>query len=172
MFDEKKSLEMLEGFEAHFNYDTSYMKEMLLSNPSAFEKFENFLPMASFVNKALVDDIYLVKIATMKNEDCGACLQLNVDMAIEAGASKEMIKEVVFNEGKNLSEDLKELYSFTLLVANNKIVTQDLYDKIQKKYAKEVLVEFSLAIASAKVFPAVKRVLNDIKSCSVIQIKV
>ena len=29
MFDEKKSLEMLEGFQNHYNYDTMYMKEML-----------------------------------------------------------------------------------------------------------------------------------------------
>ncbi len=172
MFDEKKSLEMLEGFGSHYDYDTTYMKEMLNVAPNAFEKFESFLPMASFVQSAPKDVIYLVKLAAMKNEDCGACLQLNVDMAIEAGVDKNIIKEVIFNEGKNLPLSLKDIYKFTLLVSNNKIIDDTLYDKIYETYSKEIMVEVSLAIASAKVFPTIKRVLNDIKSCSVIKIKV
>lgn len=172
MFDEKKSLEMLEGFQSHYDYDTTYMKEMLKVSPTAFEKFEAFLPMASFVNNAPKEVIYLAKITAMKNEDCGACLQLNVDMAIEAGVNKDIIKEIVFNEGKNLPSSLKDIYEFTLLVSNNKTIEDTFYDKIYETYSKEVMVEISLAIAAAKVFPAIKRVLNDIKSCSVIQIKV
>jgi len=172
MFDEKKSLGMLEGFQNHYNYDTSYMKEMLLSNPKAFETFEAFLPMASFKDKVPIDVIFVVKLTSMKNEDCGKCLQLNVDMAIEAGVDKDIVKEVVFNEGKNLSNDLKEIYDFTLAVANKQSIEQSLYDKINKKYSKDILTEIALAIASTKVFPAVKRVLNDFYSCSVIQLKV
>ena len=172
MFDEKKSLEMLEGFQNHYNYDTTYMKEMLVSNPKAYEIFEAFLPMASFKDKAPTDVIFVAKLATMKNEDCGKCLQLNVDMALETGVDKEIIKEVVFNEGKNLSRDLKEIYDFTLAVANKEDIEANLYDKINKKYSKAILTEIALTIASTKVFPAVKRVLNDFHSCSVIQLKV
>jgi len=172
MFDEKKSLEMLEGFQAHYDYDTTYMKEMVKAAPKAYENFEAFLPMASFINATPKEVMYVVKVASMKNEDCGACLQLNVDMAIEAGVDKEIIKEVVFNDGKNLPTALKEIYDFTLCVGNNQSVDADLYDKINKTYSKEMMVEISLAIAASKVFPAIKRVLNDFHSCSVIQIKV
>ena len=172
MLDEKKSLEMLDGFQSHYDYDTSYMKEMLKENPKAYETFEAFLPMASFVSETPKEVLYVVKLTSMKNEDCGACLQLNVDMAIEAGVDKAIIKEVVFNEGKNLSMTLKEIYDFTLCVGNNQSIDSNLYDKINKTYSKDVMVEIALAIASTKVFPAVKRVLNDFHSCSVIQIKV
>jgi alkylhydroperoxidase/carboxymuconolactone decarboxylase family protein YurZ len=172
MFDEKKSLEMLEGFQNHYNYDTTYMKEMLKANPKAYETFENFLPMASFKDKAPVDVIFVAKLTSMKNEDCGKCLQLNVDMALEAGVDKEVVKEVVFNQGENLSTALKEIYDFTLAVSNNEQIPNTLYDKIHKKYSKEVLTEIALAIASTKIFPTVKRVFNDFHSCSVIQLKV
>ena len=172
MLDENKSLEMLEGFQAHYDYDTSYMKEMLKENPEAYATFEAFLPMANFVKNTPKEVLYVVKLTSMKNEDCGACLQLNVDMAVEAGVEKEIIKEVVFNEGKNLSSTLKEVYDFTLLVANNQSIDTILYDKITTTYSKDILVEISLAIASAKIFPTIKRVLNDFRSCSMIQIKV
>lgn len=172
MLDEKKSLEMLEGFQNHYNYDTTYMKEMLKENPNAYASFEAFLPMASFKEKTPLDVLFVVKITSMKNEDCGACLQLNVDMAIEAGVDKEIIKEVVFNEGKNLSEELKDVYHFTLAVGNNETVQNNLYDKINKRYSKDIMTEIALAIASSKVFPAIKRVMNDFHTCSMIQLKV
>lgn len=172
MIDTKKSLEMLEGFQNHFGYDTSYMKEMLKENEEAYAMFEAFLPMASYVNKAPKDVIFIAKITSMKNEDCGSCLQLNVDMAIEAGVSKELIHEIIFNEGKNLSDELKTVYDFTLLVGNKKEVSKDLYEKMNKLYKKEVIVELALAISATKIFPTIKRVLDDLQSCSVIQIKV
>ncbi len=172
MFDEKQSLEMLEGFQNHYNYDTTYMKEMLKANPKAFETFQNFLPMASYKEKASVELIFIAKLTSMKNEDCGKCLQLNVDMALEAGVDKEIVKEVVFNEGQNLPEQLKEIYDFSLAVSKKEEVPSFLYDKISEKYSKDILTEIALAIASTKVFPTIKRVLNDFHSCSVIQLKV
>ena len=145
MFDEKKSLEMLEGFQNHYNYDTSFMKEMLTSNPKAYETFEAFLPMASFKDKAPKDVIFVAKLATMKNEDCGQCLQLNVDMALENGVDKEIISEVVFNEGKNLPKDLKVIYDFTLAVVKNDNVEQSLYDKINNStFAHKTKLFFSV----------------------------
>ena len=172
MLDEKKSLEMLEGFQNHFNYDTTYMQTMLKENVNAYATFEAFLPMASFKEVTASDVIFVVKLTSMKNEDCGACLQLNVDMAVEAGVDKEIIKEVVFNEGKNLSKQLKEVYDFTLAVSNNENIDSKIYDKMNEQYSKAVMTEIALAIASTKVFPAIKKVLNDFHSCSVIEIKV
>jgi len=172
MLDENKSLEMLEGFQAHYNYDTSYMKEMLKVNPKAYETFEGFLPMASFSDKTPKDVLFVAKLTSMKNEDCGECLQLNVYMAIEAGVNKEIIKEILFNNGENLNSELREVYDFTLAVANKDTVEKELYSKINDKYSKDILTEIALAIASTKVFPTVKKVLNNFHSCSVINLKV
>ncbi len=172
MFDEKKSLEMIEGFGAHYNYDVEYIKRMIKQAPNAYEKFEAFLPMGSYYEKTPVEVIFLVKLTIMKYEDCGACLQLNVDMAIEAGVDKDIIKEIVFNAGENLTGELKELYEFTLNVAKGESIDDELYNKISSKYGDEIMIEIALASAATKVFPTVKRVLGNIKSCSVIQIKV
>jgi len=172
MFDEKKSLEMLEGFASHYDYDTSYMQNMLKEAPAAFETFEAFLPMASYSNKIEMDVLFVAKITAMQKEDCGACLQLTVDMAREAGVNKDLIKEVLFNEGKNLKEALKDVYAFTLAVVSKEEVDKNLYDKMKESYSKEIMVELALAIAATKIFPAVKRVLNNFESCSLIKIKV
>ena len=172
MFDEKKSLEMLEGFSSHYNYDTNYMKEMLKFAPKAYANFEAFLPMASYSDKTPKDVLFVAKVTAMEVEDCGACLQLNVDMAIEAGVDKGILKEIVFNEGKNLSKELKDVYDFAFAVASYEEVDNSLYAKMNEKYSHEIMVELALAIASTKIFPSIKRVMNDIQSCSLNKIKV
>ncbi len=172
MINEKKSLEMIEGLESHYNYDASSMHEMLKENPKAFATFEAFMPMAAFVDKAPRDVIYVAKLTSIKNEDCGTCVQLNVDIAIEAGVDKQIIKEIIFNEGKGLAPNLKLIYDFTLLVGNKEDISISMYEKMDKLYSRAVLVEIALAIAATKVFPTTKRVLNYMKSCSKVQIKI
>ena len=172
MFDEKKSLEMLEGYSAHYNYDTSYMKNMLKEAPLAYQTFEGFLPMASYSNKIEKDVFFVAQLTAMKNEDCGTCLQLIVDKEIEAGVDKNIIEDLMFNEGKNLDDELKDVHEFTLAVVSYEEVDKNLYDRMNWTYSKEIMVELSLAIASCKVFPTLKRVLNNFESCSLIKIKV
>ncbi|WP_295052462.1 hypothetical protein [Sulfuricurvum sp.] len=172
MFDVQKSLEMIEGFKTHYNYDTAYMEEMLKISPASYEVFEAFLPMATFVNKAPVDVINIARITAIKNEDCGTCVQLYVDLAIEAGLDKEVAREIIFNKGESLSLDLKLVYDFTLAVSNNETIDANVSDRMNQTYSREVMMEISLAIAATKVFPTIKRVLNYMQSCSVIQIKV
>jgi len=172
MLNEKKSLEMIESFGTHYNYDTSYMKEMLRVAPEAYETFENFLPMASYSKNTPKDVLHVTKIAAMQFEDCAACLQLAVDIALEAGVDKEIIKDVLFNKAQGLSSELKYIYDFTLAVVQNIPVTDEMYTKIEYTYSPDIIVELSLAIASAKVFPAIKRTLNEAKSCSVVEVRI
>lgn len=172
MLDKQKSLEMIDGFQNHYNYDTSYMKDMLNTAPEAYETFEAFLPMANFVKKTPLDVLYVAKVTAMKNEDCAACVQLIVDMALEAGVSQDLVKEIIFNEGRNLPTALKDVYDFTLSVAKNTVMPDGLYAKMLNTYGREIMIELALVIAGAKVFPAIKRTLNNAQSCSLIEIKI
>jgi hypothetical protein len=172
MFNKEKSLATIESYKTHYNYDTSFMEEMINVSEKSYEVFENFLPMASFGNNTPTDVLNIVRITAIKNEDCGTCAQLYVDLAVDAGLDKDIIKEIIYNQGKNLTDELKILYDFTLAVSNNETISTDLYDKINKLYSREVLTEISLAIAATKVFPTIKRTLNYLKSCYMIQIKV
>ena len=108
----------------------------------------------------------------MKNEDCSSSLQLIVDKAIDAGVDKNIIEDLMFNEGKNLDDELKDVHEFTLAVVSYEEVDKNLYDRMNWTYSKEIMVELSLAIASCKIFPTLKRVLNNFESCSLIKIKV
>ena len=161
----EKSLEFLNQFEDRYKYDCSYMREMLQVSPEAFQAFEGFMPMGRFQKSAPVDVLFVAKLTTMKTEDCGACTQLNIRMAVEAGVSKDILKSVM-NNGQGLSDELKDIYYFSISVATNRPMPDGLHEKLESRYSKEVLVELGLAIAATKVYPTIKRALGHAKSCS------
>ena len=75
---------MIDDFENHYNYDSTYMRELLESSQEGFARFNNFLPLSSHREKLNTEDYWVAKLAAMQVEDCGDCLQLNVRMALEA----------------------------------------------------------------------------------------
>lgn len=163
--------QMIDDFENHYNYDSTYMRELLESSPEGFAKFNNFLPLTSHREKLSPEDYWVAKLAAMQVEDCGNCLQLNVRMALEAGVSKKLIEAIIKNNSA-LPENLKDIYNYAKAVAAHSQIDTALMGRIEARYDKGGLLEFGVCIATAKVFPTVKRALGYTKSCSLIDIKV
>jgi alkylhydroperoxidase/carboxymuconolactone decarboxylase family protein YurZ len=161
----------IDEFAAHYKYDGTYMRELLESSPAGFMKFNNFLPLSSHKEKLSTEDYWVAKLAAMQAEDCGECLQLNVRMALEAGLSKDLIKAVL-SGGKALPENLRDVYRYARGVARHAPVEDDLMARMEARYDKGALLEFGLCIASAKVFPTIKRAVGYAKSCMLIAIEV
>ena len=163
-------LEQINGFEAHYQYDTRFMRELLESSLQGFEVFNNFLPMARYREKLSQQDYWVAKIAAMLVEDCGECLQLNVKMAQEAGVDNLLIRACLAG-GADLNKQLNDLYHFARQVAMAESVDPELEQRIEKNYNQQELLELGIAIASAKVFPTIKRAAGYSKSCSLISIE-
>ncbi|MFK7777008.1 MAG: carboxymuconolactone decarboxylase family protein [Gimesia sp.] len=161
----------LNEFEAHYQYDTTYLRALLESSPHAYAKFADFRPLASHREKLEPETYWVAKLATMQVEDCGECLQLNVRMALENGISRQLI-ESVLQGGSGLSEELRDLYDYAVKVASATTVEQELEHRIQARFDRGSLLELGLCIASAKVFPTIKRALGSVKSCQRIEIEV
>ncbi len=167
----EEALKTIDEFGSHYKYDTDYMRDMLKHSPEGFEKYNAFLPMARYCEKTPPDVYHVTQLAAMKVEDCGDCLQLNIRFALENGVSKEIVRQAI-NGGDSLPTDLKRVYDFAATVASCSEVDQSLAGEIEEKYGKEVLVEIALAIASSKVFPALRRTLGYAKSCSLYEFEV
>ncbi len=107
----------------------------------------------------------------MQTEDCGACLQLTVRQALEAGVSKQII-EAGLNGGQGLTNELKDIYQFAVAVASNIFCDDELVERLERNFGNTVIAELALCIAGARVYPTIKRALGYAKSCSLITIEV
>jgi len=164
-------LNEINEFESHYQYDSTYMRELLEHSSEGYAKFDNFMPLASHREILDPETYWVAKLAAMQVEDCGDCLQLNVRMALENNVSKQVI-ESVLNGGSGLPNNLRDLYEFAIRVTAHDSIEKDLKDRINELFDKNALLELALCIATAKVFPAIKRTLGYAKSCSLVEIKV
>lgn len=157
-------MSFIDEFEKHYDYDCSYMRLMQENSSDGFETFLNFLPMGQFQKKLSKNDIWIARLASIVAEDCGACTQLNIKMAAEAGVKEELIKKVIRNPEKLDRQD-KLIYDYAQAVVKNSDNCHDYQFLISKLYDKEQLTEFALAISSTKVYPTIKRALGFIEPC-------
>lgn len=161
----------IDDFEAHYQYDSTYMRELLEHSAEGFAKFNAMVPLSSHQEKLSNEDYWIAKLAAMQVEDCGECLQLTVRMALEQGVDKPLIAATI-NAASTLPENLKDVYYYAKAVAAHTTIDSELMDRIKTRYDKGMLLEFGLCIATAKVFPTIKRALDYTNSCSLIKIEV
>lgn len=158
-------MEFIDQFEAHYDYDCNYMREMAKSSPEGFKTFADFLPMGQY-SKSLPREVrWTAKITSTLAEDCGACVQLCIKMALEDGLNKDLVKAITENND-SLPSDLKLIVDFSKAVALNSDSHYELFTKVSEKYSKEQMTEIALTIASTKIYPTLKRALGHFKSCS------
>jgi len=85
----------IDQFEEHYRYDSTYMRELLETSPEGYAKFHAFQPLASHRERLSRESFWVAKLAAMKTEDCGHCLQLNVRLALEDNIPKPLIEAVL-----------------------------------------------------------------------------
>lgn len=165
--DTSQALHAIKTFEEHYQYNSDYLREILHASAEAFGVYEGFLPMAGHRKAASADIYFVCKLATTKFEDCGPCLQLVVRMALESGVPKDVVRGAV-SGGDGLDERLKEVHDFALDVAGNAPLAIERVEHLKATHGEAALVELALAIASARIFPTLKRALGHGQSCSTI----
>ena len=166
-----EKLHQINQFEQHYQYDSTYIKELLETSPQGYEKFSNMQPLALHQELLRRDDFWVTKLAAMKAQDCGACLQLNVKMALEAGVDKETVSKAI-KSPERLKEEQYDLYCFAQSILNGVPDDLDLVKRIESRYSKGQLLEIGIAVSTASIFPMIKRAVGYTRTCSIIEIKV
>ncbi len=158
-------------FDEKYGYDSSYLLEIMEASPSGFEKYFNFLPLAHHQEKSSAEALFVANLVAMQEADCGTCLQLVVRMAQEAGVSSQIINETL-SDGHLLPDDLKLVRSYAQVVARAEPLDPELLATMREQFSDTEIAEIALRIASARVFPTIKRALGRAKSCSMVTVEV
>lgn len=167
---EVQYLQGLEAFSQHYRYDTDYLKEFLKGSPDGFEKFANFQPLSAH-REFLPQEIFWVsKLAAMQVADCGECLQLNVRMALEAGIDKPLV-QACLQGGSRLPEELKDIFDFATAVASYRTIDPLLEERISAQLDQRQRIELGVSVATAAVYPTIKRAMGHAQSCSLVEIE-
>ncbi len=165
-------LKRLDSQERTLGVSLDYLRYIVRTSLSAFGKFVLFTPLARHRRQLPASAYSVARIVATRDEDCGTCVQVEVNLARENGVPAEILRAVLNRQPGDLPPELSDVYNFATAVVQATGEEDGLRERIRKRFGEEALVELALAIAAARVFPITKRALGYATSCALVEVKV
>lgn len=152
--------------ERQFDYDASYMRQMLNVSPATFVKFGFVTQLVD--HKAAPGEILAAAgIAATLAEDCGPCTQIGVDMATAKGVDPAILRAILAGDEAAMGEVAALGWRFARASMTRDMEAADpLRDEIVRRWGDKGLMAVSLAITTARMYPTLKYALGYGKACS------
>jgi alkylhydroperoxidase family enzyme len=162
----------IKSAEKRLGEPLDYMRQMYDHAPDAFWQFAKVAKAASFRDKLPAAPFHVARLAAVKYQDCGPCVQTVVNIAKEDGVEPAVLKAALAGDIKALPESLGDVYRFAEAVASRNGEEETYRESLRKVFGDEAMIELALAIALCQTFPILKRGLGHAKSCSLVKVEV
>jgi alkylhydroperoxidase family enzyme len=160
------------GAEKKFGVPADYIRQLGETSTTGFLKFLFFLPLAAHRRKLPLELAHAARITASRHEDCGTCVQIAVNVAAHEGMSASFLEAVLEERTQDLPQDVVLVMDFTKAVLRADGSEEALREGLESRLGPTEVTELCLAIATARVFPTVKRGLGFAKSCSLVSVRV
>lgn len=158
-------------FERAWNYDASYMREIIQASPRAAWLFLRVTALGQFRRDLPVEAWYAAGITAAQHEDCGPCTQLGVAMAERAGVSSDVLLAVLTDNPEAMPPDAALVWRFTRATLAHDATADEYREAIVKRWGRRALISVAFAIAAARIYPTVKYALGHGQACTRIVLK-
>jgi alkylhydroperoxidase family enzyme len=168
----KLILKRLDKEERSLGESLDYVRHLVRTSLPAFFKFALFTPLSQHRRKLPPAPYRVARIVATRDEDCGTCVQIEVNLARKDGVPADVIRAVLNNRPEDLPAELADVYRFAKSVVEASGEEEELRERVRERYGEEALVELALGIAAARVFPVTKRALGYATSCALVKVKI
>jgi hypothetical protein len=161
----------LARMERQFDYDASYMRQILKVSPATFLKFGLVSQLVD--RKAAPAEILAAAgIAATLAEDCGPCTQISADMAAANGVDPAILRAILAGDEAAMGEIAALGWRFARASMARDMETADPpRDEIVRRWGDRGLVAVSLAITTARMYPTLKYAMGYGKACSRVMVE-
>jgi len=156
----------LAAVERAWNYDASYMHEVLDADPSALMAFSKVASLGRYHKDAPLAAYHAVRIVGTMAEDCGPCTQFTVDMALRAGVGPAVLRAVVSREFSAMPADVSLAVRFAEASLRHAPEADGLRKEVVRRWGKRALISLAFAITGARIFPTVKYAMGHGRACT------
>lgn len=154
----------LQAFGAHFDYDVDYLLQLERSGPRAFAAFRAAMGLTQRRPALSAEAHAIASFAVMRGEDCGACAQLNLRMAREAGVSRALL-QTMLDHPDVLPTPLADVYEHARQVTSGADADPARVTRLRDTLGDEAFAELAVTIAGARLYPTLKRALGTGTTC-------
>ena len=137
----------------------------------ALRAFGSVRSWAHFREAVPAQVLYIAKIAAYRQEDCGSCMQITVNLCKKEGVPSRLIHAALERNLDELGPELRLVYIFAERQANRQDDPEG-RAAIREKYGDKGLIDLAFAIVGSRTFPTFKRVLGYATSCHEVKLHV
>jgi hypothetical protein len=151
--------------EVRVGASTDWARHVLKYSTEAFLKYVLLIPLSRHRRHASAEAISVAKLIAVEKEDCGSCVQIAINEAKEMGVSKEIIRDVIQHKFNQLPTELQITVNFAVAILERNSQENEAREKLILALGERAHVEISIAIATARFYPTVKRALGFSQAC-------
>jgi hypothetical protein len=153
------------AFERDWNYDASYLREVLDADPRALWAFSKVTGLARYRKDVPPAAYYAAKITSAMAEDCGPCTQLTADMAARAGVDAATLKAIVSGDISAMPDDVALAVRFTRAMLRHDWEADALREEAVRRWGKRGMISLAFAMTGARIYPTLKYALGHGQAC-------
>ena len=153
-------------FERQWNYDAAYLREMADVSPRAALLFSRVAAMGQFRKDIPFDVWCTAGLTAIRQEDCGPCTQLGVQMAERAGVPHATLRAVLTDDVHAMPADVALVWRFTRATLAHDLEADKYREAILQRWGRRALLSVTFAITAARIYPTVKYALGHGKACT------
>jgi len=153
-------------FERQWNYDASYLRDVLDADPRALWAISKLSGIGSYRKDVPTAAYCAAGIVGTMAEDCGPCTQLVVDMAQRQGVDPAVLRAVVARDLSAMPFDVALAVRFAETTLNHAPEADDLREEVVRRWGKRALVSLAFAITAARIYPTLKYAMGHGRSCT------
>jgi hypothetical protein len=161
------ALKLIDAIERRTRQSMNYLRRIHEDSPAALWKFLWFLPLCGHGSDSEWEILSVARIAACRHEDCGACLQIVVDDALARGVDPSIVDAAARGNLTALSQRNGLVHRFAEAIAQVNPEAELLRQTLDRELPDRLMTHLALAIATARVFPTIKRAMGYSTSCSI-----
>ena len=152
-------------FGSRYGYDTGYMQELVdkdrngalkLALASSFTRHRFRLPPAPY---------FAAKIVATRYADCGSCLKLAIDMAVEAGVPLQDIRRLLVGSEQEAPLEMRLAARYARAVSEHDPALPEIIEECMRRWGKRGIAGLAAAVTGGQFFPMLKRGLGHASAC-------
>jgi hypothetical protein len=156
---------LLRNFGKRYGYDTGYMEMMLQESPIAFFKFARVRGAVAHREVVPIEARYAVAITGLLVENCGACTQLLINMALEAGMAKGQIEALLRRDIGAMNPSVALSFQFADAVLRYSGDDESYRAAIRDRWGPKGVIDLAMAMQMNRIYPMMKRALGYANEC-------
>jgi hypothetical protein len=154
------------AFERQWNYDASYLREIIDASPRAAWRFMNATRLANYSRDVPIEALVAAGLTAVRSEDCGPCTQLGTAMAERRGVHAEVLRAILQDDVAAMPEDVALAWRFTNAILAHDAAADDYRAVILERWGPRAVVSLAFAITTARIYPTVKYAMGHGKTCT------